>query len=389
MDTRRLELGAIGQDAPATVVAVPGVALLVGGPDVPGPLAEAISAAADDRSPGRQLARALAAHLTVADDPSPLGAVADVDGGLLVFLHGGVTATVVDEGGETSTLAGTEAATWIDRVLSPRVAAVTLAMDGVPVDPSPTPYELVAGRVPAGWLRVTTPGYEELVPASDGLSDATVPVAEMAAVDESEAEDEAEDEATAGTQTAAGGVTAPSPSASGSGGRGTVIEQLPPSVAEDGTVDGVACASGHLNPPDGEHCLTCGSALPPPPRERVRGPRPPLGVLTFDDGGLFTLEGRYVVGREPEVDPAVAAGRARPILLDDPGRSVSRVHAEIQVIGWDVQLIDRGSTNGTRLRSGPEAAWETVPAGEPRLLLPGVEVAFGERTCRYQPPAPV
>ena len=61
----------------------------------------------------------------------------------------------------------------------------------------------------------------------------------------------------------------------------------------------------------------------------------------FDDGSTFGLDDDYVVGREPEIDVAVAEGSARPLVLDDPGDTVSRVHAEIRLLDWDVKLIDR------------------------------------------------
>ena len=46
----------------------------------------------------------------------------------------------------------------------------------------------------------------------------------------------------------------------------------------------------------------------------VSGRRPPLGVVVFDDGATFNLDGGYVLGREPGHDEAVRSGRLRPLV---------------------------------------------------------------------------
>ncbi len=79
----------------------------------------------------------------------------------------------------------------------------------------------------------------------------------------------------------------------------------------------------------------------------VDGRRPPLGLLVLDIGSTFVLDDNYLLGRNPEVDEAVIRSRLRPIRLDDDSGTLSRVHAEIRLEGWDVLLIDRGSANGT------------------------------------------
>jgi hypothetical protein len=91
-----------------------------------------------------------------------------------------------------------------------------------------------------------------------------------------------------------------------------------------------------------------------------------------------------VLGREPETDRAVAAGQARPISLDDPADTVSRVHAEIHIVEPDVQLIDRGSTNGTHLWDAARGLWDQLAPGEPRVIRPGERGAIGRRTFVYE-----
>jgi pSer/pThr/pTyr-binding forkhead associated (FHA) protein len=109
-----------------------------------------------------------------------------------------------------------------------------------------------------------------------------------------------------------------------------------------------------------------------------------MGLLVFDDGSAFGLDDTYVLGREPESDPAVAAGAARPITLDDPADSVSRVHAEVRVSGPRVELVDRGSTNGTHLWDDDRSVWDRLTPGDPRPLHPGDRGAVGRRTFVFE-----
>jgi pSer/pThr/pTyr-binding forkhead associated (FHA) protein len=109
-----------------------------------------------------------------------------------------------------------------------------------------------------------------------------------------------------------------------------------------------------------------------------------LGLLVFDDGAAFGLDDDYVMGREPEIDESVAAGSARPITLVDPADTVSRVHAEIRLVAADVQLIDRGSTNGTHVWDESRGAWERLEPGLPRVIRPGERGAVGRRTFVYE-----
>ena len=116
----------------------------------------------------------------------------------------------------------------------------------------------------------------------------------------------------------------------------------------------------------------------------VQRPRPPLGVVVADDGSTFTLSSNYVVGREPERDGLVESDEARPLKLQDAERSLSRVHAEIRLIDWDVYIVDRGSANGTYVLPRGAQQWKRLVADAPEKILPGTRVAFGKRVVTYE-----
>ena len=176
---------------------------------------------------------------------------------------------------------------------------------------------------------------------------------------------------------------------------GTLREPLPvetepgveePEEDERELVHGILCSRQHFNSPDALYCSTCGIAMVHQTHNLVRRRRPPLGFLVFDDGTTFTLDDRYVLGREPETDPLVQQGEARPITLQDPQMSVSRVHAEIRLVGWDVQLVDRGSTNGSYTLNAAGDGWDRLPPEEPRTVPRGARGAVGQRTFVYESP---
>lgn len=114
------------------------------------------------------------------------------------------------------------------------------------------------------------------------------------------------------------------------------------------------------------------------------GRRPPLGLLVLDIGATFVLDDNYLVGRNPEVDEAVIRSRLRPIRLDDDSGTLSRVHAEIRLEGWDVLLIDRASANGTFIAAGGQSGWSRLAPNRPVVLAPGTHVRTGRRMFTFE-----
>jgi pSer/pThr/pTyr-binding forkhead associated (FHA) protein len=108
-------------------------------------------------------------------------------------------------------------------------------------------------------------------------------------------------------------------------------------------------------------------------------------VLIFDDGAAFSVDNDYVLGREPQFDPDVADGRARPLTLMDATASISRVHALLRLDGWRTVLEDRGSANGTYLApSSSSDEWHQVKPGESAALVPGQRIRLGGRTAVFE-----
>ena len=163
-----------------------------------------------------------------------------------------------------------------------------------------------------------------------------------------------------------------------------VTEQPTPAGTAPAQVKGVFCKRGHFNDPMVQFCTVCGINMVQQTPALVDGPRPPLGVLVFDDGSVFQLEQDYVLGRQPEQAPEVLSGRARPLRLEDTGGTVSRAHALIALEDWTVRLSDHGSANGTYIAMPNSPEWQPVPPNGRVVLTPGTTIKLGNRTLKYE-----
>lgn len=157
----------------------------------------------------------------------------------------------------------------------------------------------------------------------------------------------------------------------------TESPEMPPMI------DGVLCKNGHFCAPRAPYCQVCGVSMVQLTAVTTRRPRPPLGLLLVDDGSTFRLEVDYVIGREPDLHPAVLARRARPLTLHDPKVAVSRRHALISLAGWAVHLTDLLPVNRTRVEQPGEAVRRLAP-GESTALRSGAVVHLGSRWLRYE-----
>ncbi len=163
-----------------------------------------------------------------------------------------------------------------------------------------------------------------------------------------------------------------------------------PSVSESATheehsrVLGLNCARGHFNDPRARYCAVCGIQMGQTSFVLVEGDRPPLGVLVLDNGESHPLVTDLIVGRQPGSDTAIQLGRARSVVPGGDASGLSRVHAELRLVEWEVQLIDRQSTNGTYVWSVELNSWQRLVANTPVVLVPGTQIAFGQRTAVYE-----
>ncbi len=110
----------------------------------------------------------------------------------------------------------------------------------------------------------------------------------------------------------------------------------------------------------------------------MRRPRR-LGAVTlaFDTGERIGLaHGQGLVGREPQ--PRAGEQVEHVVPIDDPDRSVSKTHLSFGIDGRGFWVLDRGSTNGTRVLHG-DAELAEVGQDEPTYVAVGDVVEFGDR----------
>ncbi len=370
-------------------------------------------------TPGRAVIRKLAGLVMGAEpaEVAPFAVVADAEDGLAIMLCGSMELELTTESGEEA-LSGREVATWVDRVVRAPVDRLTVFPTGQRPGPLHADADLRLGVVPGGGMTLSSaatggdrqalagfgahPAHAaadqpQLAPTgvrSPGPAAEAPPVAEAPpapappapapppgrvlpplarppegkpkessfasiALDEPLPPEELRPLPVAG-----GGPAGPGPAPDEQGGP---------------VVQGIVCARGHFNDPNARFCAFCGIAMVQQTHNLVSGVRPPLGVLVLDDGATFVLDGSYVIGREPEVSDLVRTGVARPLMIDDPKRRLSRVHAVVLVVDWQVRVEDAGSRNGTRIRRSDASDWQQLPPEEPTPIEPGTRIGVGSR----------
>ncbi len=107
-----------------------------------------------------------------------------------------------------------------------------------------------------------------------------------------------------------------------------------------------------------------------------------IGHLVGTDGKRIPLDRAYVLGREPEADPAVQSGAATPVRLEDDENLISRVHSYITVEAGEVSLKDASSANGTFVAAPGDETWARV-GDEPVALPPTWSMRVGNQVFTY------
>ncbi|MFC8527969.1 FHA domain-containing protein [Nocardia sp. NPDC057227] len=151
-------------------------------------------------------------------------------------------------------------------------------------------------------------------------------------------------------------------------------------------VMGFKCARAHPTDPRSAFCTVCGMPVDQT-QPLIEVIRPPLGLLLLDDGMTYLLAADAVIGRDPDHSESVSRGMV-PLQVEDTSGGMSRAHAEIRLLNWDVAVLDLGSTNGTRTRMPGYRDWLRLAPHQPMLLVPGAEVMIGNRVLRFEPAAP-
>jgi hypothetical protein len=381
------------------------------GPDpLLGVLAETAASAGDG---GDLVLRAARAALGCHGQPAWACAGVAADGGVAVLVHGRAVATVRVDGGPEVTLTASDSVIPVSRKFAGATVTLGLAV-GDPAAPDPQ-FWLGDGVVRGGGLAVTaTADVGEMamlipdaappaVAPEDRVTPGAAPTAVeigavavpgvMAGIPNSGATINSDDWLTrqppagpAGWHPPTADTPAINTSASGTSAADTSAAgaQAGQNAADDPQVvlvDGVLCARDHFNDPTARACRQCGIGLDQLPRSFKRRPRPPLGVLVLDDGTRFTLDVDYVLGREPTFDSDVIDGRARPLRINDPNGTVSRLHLRISLVGWQVEVSDLGSANGAVLQSS--GAERPLAPFEPTVIEPGTRIGIGHRSMQY------
>jgi hypothetical protein len=428
-DDIRGEVLPAGKDTAHLVARVPGIVIVIRRDAAAGEAAAAdllalIRQAAVDAAPapGRDLARRLTEWVVRTRAVPGFGTIAATDDGIAVFLHGDVSVAELPEPGAAAApesdrlqLSGRTAAFTVDRLLPWPTGPVMLTA-GHPDDPAEGDASigvlgwsgLVEGLVPGDGIILGAPKTAAGAPAGRHASplpsrEPTVehPVPERRFVstplrpppgtpppappsdepaklrppkisEQIFGSHEHEAPRTPLPVADARGTVPPAKPKPGAGGPAHVL------------VKGFRCSRNHHNDPRVSFCSVCGIRMDQRTGILVDGRRPPLGLLVLDIGSTFVLDDNYLLGRNPEVDDAVISSRLRPIRLDDDSGTLSRVHAEIRLEGWDVLLLDRGSANGTHVAAAGQSGWNRLAPHRPIVLTPGTHVRIGRRMFTFE-----
>jgi hypothetical protein len=331
------------------------------------------------------------------DEVPSFGLLTPTRDGLAALLVGDTALVITNSDGTTEELHGRNAALFADRLIPADVSSVfiTLARESVPDLRSNLSEGVVrgsgvllapgrhAGEVTEPHVMASVPATPaDLEAAADSIptpaaEPAPTPAAEPAPTPEvspptfiSISLTEPEDDAPPAEAAAVDDVAA--------------VGEEAEATQVGAQVQGIVCSRGHFNDPTSRFCALCGISMVQQTHHLVTGLRPPLGVVVLDDGAVFALTRDYVVGRDPEQDPAILSGRAVPLILDDPDLAMSRVHARILLDGWEVRVEDAHSANGTFVARTPDAAWTRLEPGLPTTIAPGTRLTMGGRTLVFE-----
>ncbi|HEX6359202.1 FHA domain-containing protein [Actinophytocola sp.] len=145
--------------------------------------------------------------------------------------------------------------------------------------------------------------------------------------------------------------------------------QRPRRAGGGAVVSAVRCATGHLNAVGADRCRVCGDAVVS--QEPFQTTRPRLGLLVLStDPEPIPLDRGVVFGRAP-----TGQGDVDRIALHRP--DISANHVEVRLSGWQVLVVDLGSTNGT-LMATPDGHTSALVPRVPVEIQHGTEILLSE-----------
>ena len=170
---------------------------------------------------------------------------------------------------------------------------------------------------------------------------------------------------------------------SGSQVDATASSQAVATLTDRNQIRGVLCVADHITAPNETTCRTCGQSVPSN-AQVVTGTRPALGMLTFDDGAALTIDRPAAIGANVPSGYLIDGEPATIVRLDDGVGGVSAVQLEVRLSGWDVEIVDMQSTNGTyTMLRGERQTRTKLRAGQSVTLQPGMTVETGGRSFMF------
>ncbi|MGH3096586.1 MAG: FHA domain-containing protein [Streptosporangiales bacterium] len=385
---------------------------------------------------GRRFVRRVAAAVLAMETPPALVAYGPTSEGQALLVRGAATAVARTAEGDVR-LEGADAVTWTDRVLHGS-SAITASLGANPMGAVSIGARLDNGVVPAGGFALTgddadgpiaalpePPVADEAAPAAGtadhaeerppsgfrplGRAPVDVPPepadAQEApphrrakhAVPAAEMQQPPEPSPSPGPppvpEPPPAGPPAPEGAAASSPEEPSRA-QVGPHTMTDGAeaaqadgapeVLGIHCKNEHFNHPEARSCAVCGISMVQLTHVPKPGKRPPLGVLVLDDGRTFRLDTTYIIGREPERHHEVERGHAVPVSINDPDALVSRSHAMVTLDGWNVQIVDLESANGTHILAPGATGWVLLQPNQPQTIVAGTRIAISRRGFYFE-----